>query len=124
MLLQSDDSAAERNSEAKEKEIGNCEFDKSLEGMGLQPISFILRSSLSPLEKSSHIFVVEASTVRWFMGNFRKYLWGSEFLVLSDCSGLQKIFESEANAHHMVHMWRSELFQCQFVTWHFPASII
>ena len=52
------------NSEAQEKYGGNCEFDNSLEGMRLRPISFISRSTLFPLENSRHVFLEEAATVR------------------------------------------------------------
>ena len=44
---------------------GKCELDKSLEEIPM----------VSSLEKSRHIFVVEAYAVRWVVGRFRKYLW-------------------------------------------------
>ena len=56
--------------------------------------SFILISTVAPLEKSRHIFVGEAATVRWYIGNFRKYMWGAYFTVLSNYSGMQKFFKS------------------------------
>ena len=59
---------------------------------------------MSPLEKSRHSFVGEADTVRWAIGKFRNYLWGSEFMVMSDCSGLKKISESEANVPHVAYV--------------------
>ena len=43
VLLQADVSEEARKSEAQEKAGRKCEFDKSLEGMRLQPISFISR---------------------------------------------------------------------------------
>ena len=73
--------------------------------MHLQPISFISRSTVSSLENSIKIFVGEAAAVRWAMVKFRKYLWVSEFTVLSYCSGMKKCFESEANVPHVVHRW-------------------
>ena len=39
---------------------------------------------------SRHIFIGEADAVRWDIGKFRKYLWGSEFTLLSDFSGMRK----------------------------------
>ena len=61
--------------EAQEKDGGKCEFKTFLEGLGLQPIYFISRAAVSPLEKSKHSFVGESDTVRWSIGKFRKYLW-------------------------------------------------
>ena len=83
VILQADVSAEARKSEAKEKYSEKCEFDKSLEGIYLRPISFISISTVLPLEKSINRFVVGASTVRRAIGNFRKYLWGTESTVLS-----------------------------------------
>ena len=45
--------------------------------MRLQPIYFISISTVSPLENSRHNFVGESAAVRWYIGNFIKYLWGS-----------------------------------------------
>ena len=105
VLLQSDVSWKAVNSEAKEKDSGKCGFDEFLEGMRLQPIYFISRATVSPLEKSRHSFVGDSSEVRQAKGKFRKYLWRSEFKILSDCSRVKKIFESEANVPHVVHRW-------------------
>ena len=63
--------------DAQEKDSRKCEFDNSLDGMRLRPISFISRSTVSPLEKSRHIFVGEVAALRWAAGKFRKYFWGS-----------------------------------------------
>ena len=76
VLLQEDVSAEERKLEAQEKDGGKCEFDKSLEGMRLKK-SFVPRSIVSPLENSRCSFVLEADIVRWAIGKFRNYLWGS-----------------------------------------------
>ena len=81
--------------------------------MYLRPISFISRSTVCPLENSKNIFVGESATVRWAIGRFINYLWGSEFTVLSYCSGLKKFFESEANVTHVVHRWQAKLSQYQ-----------
>ena len=47
------------------------------------------------VEKSIYSFILEAAVVRWAIGKFRKFLWGSEFKVLSDCSGLQNMYLNE-----------------------------
>ena len=111
LLLQADKPAEARKSEAQEKYVGNLEFRNSLERMRLRPISFILRSTVSRLENSRHIFIGESDSVRWAIGKYRENLWGADFMVLPDCSGLQKIFESEANVPHVVHRWRAKLLQ-------------
>ena len=90
VLLKEDDSAVSRNPEAKEKEGGKYEFYKSLEGMFLRPIYFILISTVTPLENSRHTFVGEEATLRRAIGKFRKYLWGAEFMVMSDFNRLKK----------------------------------
>ena len=92
--------------------------------MRIPPISFISRSTVSPLEKSRHSFLGESYAVRRAIGKFRKKLWGSELTVLSDCSGIQKFCESEDNIPRMVHRWRSELLQYQFVIWHQLARMM
>ena len=56
VLLQTYVSEESRKPEAQEKAEGNCEFDKSLEGMGIRPISFISRSTMLPL-KSQDIYL-------------------------------------------------------------------
>ena len=65
VLLQADYSLEARNLEAQEKENRKCEFDKSLEEIFLQPIYFISRSTVSPLEKSRHRFLGEEAAARW-----------------------------------------------------------
>ena len=74
LLLQTDVSEEARESKAQQKYCGKCEFEKSLEGMHLQPFYFISRSTMSPLENSRHGFVGEADTMRWAIVKFRKYL--------------------------------------------------
>ena len=124
VLLQADDSAEVRNSEAQRKDSGKWEFDKSLIRMCLRPISFISISMVLPLENSRHRFVGETDTVSWSVGKSRNYLWGDEFIVISYCSRLQQIFESEANLPHVVHIWGSKLLQYKFLIWHRPEILM
>ena len=70
---------------------------------------------MPPLENSRHSFVGEEATVRWAIGKFRKYLWGLESTILSDYSGMQEIFDSEANVPHVVHRWQDKLLHYQLV---------
>ena len=49
VFLKSDDSLEATNAEAQEKVGENGEFDKYPERIRLRPISFILRSTVSPL---------------------------------------------------------------------------
>ena len=77
VILQVYVSEEEIKSEAQKKAGIKWEFDNSLEVMGLRPISFISRSTVLPLGKSRHVFVGESTSVRWVIGKFNKYLWGS-----------------------------------------------
>ena len=52
VLLQEDESVEAIKSDEQEKDGGKCEFDKSLEGICLRPISFISILTVSPLEMS------------------------------------------------------------------------
>ena len=90
VLMKGDDSVEARKEYAQEKSGENCEFDKSLEGMRLRQISFILISMVSSLENSRNNFVGEPDIVRWAIVNVRNYMLGEESTVISDCSGLKK----------------------------------
>ena len=103
-IMQAYDSALVRNLEAQEKDSEKCEFDNSLEGVQLQPISSISISIVFPMDKSRQSFVVESDTVRREIGKFWNYLWVAGFMVLSYCSILQKIFESVENVPCVLHM--------------------
>ena len=89
--MKGDDSVEARKEYAQEKSGENYEFDKSLEGMRLRQISFILISMVSSLENSRNNFVGESAIVRWAIVNVRNYMLGDEFTVISDCSGLKKL---------------------------------
>ena len=58
VFFQKYDSVEARNSESQEKDVEKCEFDKSMEQMCLRLIYLISISTLLPLEKSRHSFVV------------------------------------------------------------------
>ena len=73
---------------------------------------------VSLMENSRHRFVGEAATVMCAIVKFRKYLWGSDFTVVLDCSEIQNIFGSEAKVPHVVDRWRAELLTYQFLIWH------
>ena len=64
VLLQADDSAESRKSDAQENSGGKCQFYNYLVGFCLQPIYFISRLTVSPLENPRHSFVAEADAVR------------------------------------------------------------
>ena len=46
---------------------------------------------MSPLEKSRRSFVGYSDTLRWAIGIFRDYLWGPDFTVIYDNSGLKNL---------------------------------
>ena len=64
VLLQADKLVESINSWSQGKDSVNFEFEKSPEVMRLEKISFVSRSTVSPLENSRHIFVGEAAAVR------------------------------------------------------------
>ena len=45
-------------------------------------------------------------------------------MVLSDCSGLKFLFESDANLPQVVHRWQEKLLQYQFVICHRPGMMM
>ena len=75
VILQANVSVEARKAESQESDGENFDFDMSLNIMRLQKISFVSISTVSPLENSWHIFVVEVSRVRQSIGKFIKYLW-------------------------------------------------
>jgi len=56
----------------------------------------------------------------WAIGHNRKYLWGSEFYWLCDCSGVKEILEYDGPIHQ-VRRWAQELLGYFFHVVHRPA---
>ena len=95
----------------------------TISGLCLQPIDFISRRTKGA-EKSIHSYVGEAATLWWAVDKLQKYCYRAEFTVLTDCSGLQKFFESEDHVHHAIRRKWVEILQFYFVILHHPARMI
>ena len=100
-------------------------FDRTINGLRLKPIRFASRRCTSDAKKSYHSYIGEAATVRWAVQKFHRYLYGREFLLLGDCSGLSKFFDpqpgDELSPNHQLNRWRAELLAYQFRIEHRPA---
>ena len=103
-------------------------FDRTINGLRLKPIRFVSRRCTSDAEKSYHSYIGEAATVRWAVRQFHRYLYGREFLLLGDCSGLSKFFDpqpgDELSPNHQLNRWRAELLAYQFTMEHRPAKMM
>jgi hypothetical protein len=122
VLLQAGCSKEEEDAMMREVAGGKCEFDKTVNGLRLRPISFI---SMRRRDTSSrHSFVGEASTGRWAMLKFKHHLIGREFTWITDCSGLLKFFETDYEATHTMQRWKLELLRFDFTIVHRPARML
>jgi hypothetical protein len=122
VLLQAGCSEEEEAALMREIEGGECEFEKSMSGLRLLPIAFISQRRPSP--SSRHSFVGEASTGRWAMLKFKRYLLGREFTWITDCSGLTKFFETDYEATHTIQRWKLELLRFDFTIVHRPGKML
>ena len=71
VIIQADDLVDSISQRHKKRTGGKCEFDNSLEEICLRPISFISRSTVSPLENPRHRCVGESVSVRWSIRKFK-----------------------------------------------------
>ena len=72
--------------------LGECLFDLSKHGARLKPIAFGSRSC-TLVERHFHSFTGEAASGRWSIEKNRKYLWGSHFWWICDCSSVKEVLE-------------------------------
>jgi len=119
ILIQPNDSPECATALLHLQHTGECEFDLTLKGACLHPIRFGSRGCTNQ-EKHYHSFVGEAAIGRWAIGHNRKYLWGSEFYWLCDCSGAKEILEYDGPIHQ-VRRWAQELLGYFFHVVHRPA---
>jgi hypothetical protein len=89
ILMQPDDSGASKVALALLCSDGICNFDVTISGARLRPICFGSRSCTEH-ERHYHSFVGEAGCGGWSISQNRKFLWGSEFFWLCDCSPSRK----------------------------------
>ncbi len=103
-------------------------FDRTINGLRLRPVMFGSRRCTTKAETSAHSYVGEAATVRWAIRKCHRYLMGTEFLLLGDCSGLSKFFDpqpgDEISPNHQLSRWRAELLCYNFRFEHRPARMM
>ena len=87
--------------------IGVCLFDLSKHGARLKPVACGSRSC-NANDKNFHFFTGEAACGRWAIGQNRRFLWGSHFWWLCDCSAMMGILDYDGPIP-MVGRWSQEL---------------
>ena len=78
-------------------------FDLSKQGTRLQPIAFGFRSC-TLVERCFHSFTGEAASGRWSIEQNRRYLWGSHFWWICDCSSVKGVLKYNGTIH-LVCRW-------------------
>ena len=124
-LLQAEDTPEARAAEEAEARGEPCSFDKTRSGVRLKPITFISRRTTAS-EEDWHSHIGEAATGRWAMQKLKKWLLGSRFTWLADCSGLKRFFKDNPGdiPTSMIQRWRMELLQFEFDLHHRPADML
>ena len=69
VIIQEEDSAEEMTEEPKKRTTENENLKSPWKDCAYYQCCFISRSTVSPLEKSRHIFVGEVATARWSIVN-------------------------------------------------------
>jgi hypothetical protein len=100
ILMQPDHSPASTTTLALLRSTGSCTFDLTMNGARLRPIRFGSRSC-TEREHHFHLFVGEAACGWWAISQNRKFLWGSEFFWLCDCSAVKEILEYDGPIHQI-----------------------
>ena len=122
ILMQPDNSDASIAALALLRSEGICKFDLTMNGARLRPIRFGSRSC-TERECHFHSFVGEAACGRWGISQNRKFLWGSEFFWLCDCSAVKEILEY-VGPIHQIRRWAQELLGYFFQVFHRPARMM
>ncbi len=126
VLLQADpEDDIAKEAELREIAGGKCEFDKTAKNqhLRLRPISFISQQN-PQVEESWHSFLGEAATGLFAMKKFRRWLIGQMFTWLTDCSGLEQFFESDAIPTHFVQRVKVQLLGFCFTVAHRPDKMM
>jgi hypothetical protein len=122
ILMQPDNSDASKTALALLRSEGTCTFDTTMNGARLRPVRFGSRSC-TERERHFHSFVGEAACGRWAISQNRKFLWGSEFFWLCDCSAIKEILEYDGPIHQ-IRRWAQELLGYFFQVFHRPARMM
>jgi hypothetical protein len=122
ILMQPDNSDASRIALALLRSTGECTFDLTMNGARLRPVRFGSRGCTS-LEEDYHSFVGETGCGRWSISQNRKFLWGSEFFWLCDCSAVKEVLHYDGSIHQ-IRRWAQELLGYFFQVIHRPARMM
>ena len=95
-----------------------------IRGLRLRPIAFISCKTKTSFKRSYHSYVVEAGVIQSAVGNFLKYLYRTEFTVMTYCSSLKPFFENTDHTSHVIHRWKAKLLQFHFLIEHCPACMM
>ena len=69
-----------------------CLFDLCLDGPRLRPVLFGSRSNMT-YEQNYQSFIGEVACGNWAIVACRKYLWGTNFYWLCDCSAIKEVLK-------------------------------
>lgn len=58
------------------------------------------------------------------MNKLKKYLLGREFTWITDCSGIQRFFDTEMDPTHTMQRWKMEMLRFQFTVVHRPSKMM
>jgi hypothetical protein len=122
ILMQPDDSPASLAATKRLVEEGICDFDLTLGGARLRPCRFDSRKCTEQ-EEHFHSFVGEAACGRWAISKNKKYLWGTLFYWLCDCSAMKEILDYNGQIH-VIRRWAQELLGYHFAVIHRPARMM
>ena len=99
-----------------------CLFDLCLDGPRLRPVFFGSRSNMT-YEQNYQSFVGEVACGNWAIVACRKYLWGTNFYWMCDCSAIKEILEYNGSIYQ-VKRWSQELLAYEFIIIHRPRKIM
>ena len=74
-------------------------------------------------EQNAHSFVGEVACGRWAIAACRKYLWGSNFYWLCDCSTIKEVLEYHGSIQQLKR-WSQKLLVYELVIIHRPRKMM
>ena len=122
ILMQPDHDVESQKATKQLLATGECLFDVSRTGARLRPVQFGSRACTS-VESRFHSFVGEVACGRWAIAQNRRYLWGTHFYWMCDCSAVKEILEYSGNIS-MIQRWAQELLGYHFSVIHRPARMM
>jgi hypothetical protein len=122
ILMQPDDSPASIAATTRLLEDGICDFDVTMGDARLRPIRFDSRKCTEQ-ERHFHSFVGETACGRWAISKHKKFLWGTFFYWLCNCSAVKEVLEYEGLIH-VIRRWAQELLGYHFAVIHQPNRMM